>query len=174
MKSFTTESIQKNMDRLAKCFPHLTKSPHTHTAKIYGKKYAANILQAIASRYDQLAYPQHPNWSYCIPIIPAFEHKGKIVDIGLHLDDDWLIGTHCKTAIISGLSSNIVYSNDGPDYGSGGPGICSVYDKQLMLALYKLEIISRQDLLNQFDFNNLLMKFYNSDLTGFDLQNLIK
>ncbi len=170
MKSFTKESIHKNMSRLAKCFPHLTKYPHTYEVKQKGE----NILKDIASRYDQLAYPNHPNWSYCIPIIPAFEHKGEIVDIGLHLNDDWLIGTHCKTAILSGLSNNIVYSNEPSEYGSSTPGIYSVYSKQLMLALYQLEIISRQDLLNQFDFNGLLMKFYNSDLTGFDLQNLIK
>jgi len=39
-----------------------------------------------------------------------------------------------------------------------------------MLELYKMKILTKEHLIYALDFNNLLLKFYESDLTGFDLE----
>jgi len=71
------------------------------------------------------------------------------------------------------LSNNIVYSEEPSDYGSGFISAHQIPGKQLMLKLYELKIITRQDLVNQFDFNGNLMKFYESNLTSWDFQNFV-
>ena len=43
-----------------------------------------------------------------------------------------------------------------------------------MIKLYEWKILTKMDLLEQFDFNNLIMRFYQSDkLNGWDFQNWI-
>jgi len=180
MKSFNKESIQKNMDRLAKCFPHLTQHPFTYTWSVKNAgeleftHKEKNIFFEIASLYDELAYPNHPNWDYCIPIIPNYRHNDKIIDIGFHMDDESILSDISPRNIINYISNNIVYSNNGPDYRSNQISISSVPSKKIMYKLYKLKILKYEDLFLGLDFNNFITKFYNSNLTGFDLQNLIE
>lgn len=165
-KSFTQEDINKNMKRLEKCFPHLTKFPHRRPS---GEK----TINLIRNSYDILAYPQHPNWTYCIPVYPNVEINGKIVDIGFHMNDDWI--KEGKLKLIHCISANIVYSNEEQDYGSGPINVSSKFNKALAIGLYqRLEIISREQLGHLIlDFNGFLMNFFKSDLDGFDLQDFV-
>ncbi len=171
MIAYDSEIIYKNMERLKKCFPHLNKFPFTYNPSSESKHRASNIFLNIASRYKELAYPEHHTWKYCIPIVPALNLDGRVVDLGIHLDDEWL--TKKKDNIYEGISSNIVYSTEDYDYGSGPVDIGNIYKKRLMLELYELKIFSRQDLLNQFDKYNILMPFFHSELDGFHLKNFV-
>ena len=154
-------NIEENLRRLKKNFPQVT----------------GRILNEIEANYNKLAYPDHPNWEYCLPIIPNFKYKDSsgedmTVDIGLHMMDSWI--EENKLSIENCLSNNIVYSNDPPDYGSGDISLHSLPRKKLMLKLYEWKILTKMDLLEQFDFNNLIMRFYQSDkLNGWDFQNWI-
>ena len=52
-------NIEENLRWLKKNFPQVTGS----------------ILNEIEANYNKLAYPDHPNWEYCLPIIPNFKYK---------------------------------------------------------------------------------------------------
>lgn len=174
-KSFTQEDIDRNMKRLRKNFPHLNKFPFEWKGSEL--KDAKSTVGKIAKLYDDLAYPEHPNWTYCIPLIPNVEIDGEIVDIGFHMVDDWISKGEVERgfSIVDCMSANIVYSNEGHDYGSGPLGIGSNIKKKLVMALYNLEMISREQLGHLIlDFNGFMMNFFKSELVGYDLVDFVK
>jgi hypothetical protein len=169
-KSFTQQDIDRNMKRLEECFPHLTRFPYKVNVPA---KVDRDKIKDIANLYDELAYPQHPNWTYCIPLFPNVEINGQKVDIGFHIDDEAIKEGSMRMAWC--ISANIVYSNEGQDYGSGPLSITSVYNKMLVMGLLNLEIITKQEIGNMIlDFNGFMMSFMNSDLTGFDLEDFVE
>tara|TARA_R110000772_G_scaffold59348_3_gene134368 strand:- start:163 stop:726 length:564 start_codon:yes stop_codon:yes gene_type:complete len=174
-KSFTQKGIDRNMERLRKNFPHLNKFPFEWKGR--GLEGEKSTVEGIAKLYDKLAYPEHPNWTYCIPLIPNVEIDGEIVDIGFHMNDDWISKGEVERgfSIVDCMSANIVYSNEGQDYQSGPLGIGTIRKKKLVMALYNLEIISREHLGELIlDFNGFMMNFFKSELVGYDLEDFVK
>lgn len=159
-KSFTKKSVKNNMDRLVKCFPQLT----TGWNKFRG------VVDKIAENYDKLAYPCHPNWSYCIPLVPNYTLKdGSVVDIGIHIKEDYLL--EHGFSLVNSMSANFVTSNEGPDYYSGEIRPTHEMGKVALTALLNLEIIDQAYIMNLIgEHNNFFEKFMRSDLTSWDLQ----
>lgn len=161
-KSFTKATVAKNMRRVAKIYPHLNEGIHGFR----------KTLDKIAENYNKLAFPYHPNWSYCIPLVPNYKLKdGSIVDIGIHLDDEWLLEGRGEAF---GISANFVTSNEGPDYGSGYLSCNNETSKKALLVLQSLDIINESFIMNTIGRHNaFLRKFMESDLTSWDLQEWI-
>jgi hypothetical protein len=90
------------------------------------------------------------------------------------MDDEFILSDTSPRNIINYISNNIVYSNNEADYKSNQISISSVPSKKIMYKLYKLKILKYEDLVLGLDFNNFIANFYTSNLTGFDLQNLIE
>jgi hypothetical protein len=157
-KSFTDEDIKASIAKMVECFPVLETSPLNQLR---------NTTQRIADNYNKLAYPEHPNWDYCIPLVPNYTLKdGSVVDIGIHVSStmspEWRI------------SANFVTSNEGPDYYSGDISPTSEMYKVAMIQLRHWEFIDDAFILRRIaNHNNFLEKFLQSDLTLWDMQDWI-
>jgi len=158
-KSFTEETIRECMDKLVECYPHLNE----------GLCKLRNVLGKIEDNYNHLAYPYHPNWSYCYPILPNYTLKdGRVVDIGIHVD------SRMSPDSLWRISGNIVTSNDGPDYYSGDISPTSEMYKVAMIQLKHWGFIDDAYILRRIaQHNNFLEKFLQSDLTLWDMQDWI-
>lgn len=158
-KSFTEETIRECMDKLVECYPHLNE----------GLCKLRNVLGKIEDNYNHLAYPYHPNWSYCYPILPNYTLKdGRVVDIGIHVD------SRMSPDSLWRISANFVTSNDGPDYYSGDISPTSEMYKVAMIQLRHWEFIDDAYILRRIaQHNNFLEKFLQSDLTLWDMQDWI-
>jgi hypothetical protein len=161
-KSFTKKNIKANVAKMVECFPQLNEGLNT----------LRKTPDKLAENYEKLAYPEHPNWSYCIPISPAHQLKdGRIVDIGIHLDRTWI---RAGVDIHYAISANFVYSNDGPDYMSGLISPTCEASKAALIMLRHMDIIDDayiMDLIGKH--NNLLNRFLQSDLTLWDLSKFV-
>jgi len=163
-KSFTKKSIRQCMDKLVKCYPHLNE----------GLFKLRNVVGKIEDNYNHLAYPYHPNWDYCYPILPNVTlSDGSVVDIGIHIDSR-MTGDDGKLDPSWDICANFVTSNDGPDYYSGELSPRSEMNK---LALKQLEwwgIVDKVYIMKCIaEHNNFLEKFMDSDLTLWDMQDWI-
>ena len=160
-KSFTDEDVKTNIERLTKCFPQLVK----------GWVGLRKIPETIAENYNKLAYPEHPNWTYCIPILPNYTNKnGEVYDLGIHIEEDW-IETH---GAYMGISANFVSSNEGPDYRSGDIRLTSEESKIVLLQMLQWDMIDEVYLMRALcEHNNNLMNFMHSDLTAWNLEDWI-
>jgi hypothetical protein len=161
-KSFTKKTIKTNIDRLVTCFPHLGED----TWRFY------KPADKIAEHYENLAFGYHPNWSYCIPLLPNYKLKdGTIVDIGIHLEDKWLLG---RGNIHNCISANFVTSNEGQDYYSGQISPTSEMYKVALKIMRNLDMIDDAYILQRIaNHNSFLEKFMQSDLTLWDMQEWI-
>ena len=163
-KSFTNKNIKANVAKMVECFPVL------ETSFMNSLRKTPDLL---AKNYEKLAYPAHPNWSYCIPISPAHQLKdGTIVDIGIHLDRTWLL--EWEGDIHQAISANFVYSNEGNDYVSGPISPTCETSKAALIMLRHMDIIDDayiMDLIGKH--NDLLNRFLKSDLTVWEISKLI-
>lgn len=162
-KSFTNKDIERNIAKMVECFPQLTE----------GLNLLRKPTDKIAENYGKLAYPAHPNWSYCIPLVPNHTLKdGTVVDIGIHVDPRWI--KEYPDMIGLGISANFVTSNDGPDYYSGEIRPTSEMNKVAILYMRHWGIINNTQILQTIgDFNDLLERFLHSDLTLWDLSKFV-
>jgi hypothetical protein len=162
-KSFTDEDIKASIAKMVECFPVLETSPLNQLR---------NTTQRIADNYNKLAYPEHPNWDYCIPLVPNYTLKdGSVVDIGIYIDSRWI---KKYPNDIYGISANFVTSNDGPDYYSGDISPRSEMNKVAMKMMKHMEIIDDIYIMKCIaQHNNFLEKFMDSDLTVWDMQDWI-
>jgi hypothetical protein len=160
-KSFTDEDVKTNIERLTKCFPKLVTG--------MGMLYRAT--DKIADNYNKLTYPEHPNWTYCIPILPNYTNKnGEVYDLGIHIEESWIE----KYGPWAGISANFVSSNEGPDYRSGYIRLTSEESKIVLLQLLQWNMIDEVYLMRALcEHNNNLMNFMHSDLTAWDLEDWI-
>ena len=160
-QSFTTEDIENNIKRLFKCFPEIEKG---YASEIY------KIRETIADNYTKLAFPEHPNWTYCIPIIPNYTCKdGEILDLGIHIYDN-----REKHYPLINISNNFVSSNEGADYESSMLAFDNEQSKKVLLTLLKWDIINEEQLMYSLcNHNGMIMKFLKSDLTAWDMQEWI-
>lgn len=158
-KSFTKKTIRKCMDKLVKCYPHINE----------GLWQLRNVAGKIEDNYNHLAYPYHPNWDYCYPILPNYTLKdGSVVDIGIHIDSRMSPGSVWR------ISANIVTSNDGPDYYSGNISPTSEMYKVALIQLKHWGFIDDAYIMRRIaEHNNFLEKFLQSDLTLWDMQDWI-
>ena len=122
------------------------------------RRYLASFEKIVAS----LKFPDHPNWSYCLPLAGNVTIKGETYDLGL-----------CLRGSGMRKSANIVFSNDGPDYLSGDNWLSSRY-KQLALIAVDYGIMSMKDVADTFlEENGLFEKFMRSDKDYYDLKDWI-
>ena len=158
-KSFNKKTIRKCMDKLMECYPHLEE----------GLWALRNVKGKIEENYNHLAYPYHPNWDYCYPILPNHKLKdGTIVDIGIHID------SRMPTESVWRISANFVTSNDGPDYYSGSITPTSEMYKIAIIQLRHWGFIDDAYIMRRIaDHNNFLEKFLYSDLTLWDMQDWV-
>lgn len=158
-KSFTKKTIDANIDRLVKCFPHLNQG-------------FRKMFETINNNYKGLAFPYHPNWNYCIPLVPNYTLKdGTIVDIGIHLEDKWLLD---GGSIYNCIYANFVTSNEGQDYHSGNISPTSEMYKVALKVMRSLDMIDNAYILHRIaEHNGFLDKFMQSDLTLWDMQKWI-
>lgn len=164
-KSFTAETIETNINRLIKCFPQLTE----------GYNAISKPTNKIAKMYEELAYPYHPNWRYCIPLKANHTLKdGTVVDIGININDEWILNK--EFSLYHCISANFVTSNDGPDYYSGNISPTSEMSKIALRAMKYLEMIDDKHIMGTIaNHNRLLDKFMEeTDLTVWDLEKFIK
>ena len=161
-KSFTQEDVKNNIERLTNCFPQLSN----------GVGMFRNIAERIAENYEKLAFPNHPNWTYCIPIIPNYTTKdGRVLDLGIHIEEDSIE----KYGTYLGISANFVSSNEGPDYQSGNLRLYSEQSKITLMQLRMWDIIDDTHIMKALCYhNNFLDKFMGSDLTSWDLQDWLE
>lgn len=162
-KSFTKKDIDANIAVMLECFPQVNE----------GLNSFRKMSEKIAENYEKLAYPYHPNWSYCIPLAPNYTLKdGTVVDIGVFIDKRWL--KEYPESAHYGISANFVTSNEGHDYYSGTISPTSEMSKVALKVLLWMEIIDQSYIMNCIaDHNNFLNKFMNSDLTLWDMQRWI-
>lgn len=159
-KSFTDESIRETVGRLVECFPQLTE----------GLNELRNTVEKIKDNYNKLAYPEHPNWDYCVPLAPNYTLKdGTVVDIGIYVDERMPADN-----ILWRISANFVWSNEGHDYTSGHITPTSEVAKVALRVMLWMEIIDEDHILRSIGkHNSFLSKFMNSDLTLWDMQDWI-
>lgn len=161
-KSFTEEDVKRNIERLVSCFPQLEG----------GEAMFYRVLEQIADNYNKLAFPSHPNWTYCIPIIPNYTTKdGRVLDLGIHIEEDWIE----KHGAYMGIYANFVSSNEAPDYRSGDIRLTSEESKRVLSLLERWGVIDQTYIMNALcEHNGMLEKFMKSDLTSWDLQKWIE
>jgi len=159
-KSFSKKTIRQCMDKLVNCYPHL----ETGLFKL------RNVPGKIEENYNHLAYPYHPNWSYCYPILPNHTLKdGTVVDIGIHIDSRRPADSMWR------ISANFVTSNDGCDYYSGPITPTSEMYKVAMIQLKHWGFIDDVFIMRSIaQHNNFLDKFMESDLTLWELQDWVE
>jgi hypothetical protein len=162
-KSFTKKDIKASIAKMVECFPQVETSPLNQLRK---------TTEKIAENYEKLAYPNHPNWSYCIPLVPNHTLKdGTVVDIGICINSRWL--KEYPNSIF-GISANFVTSNEGPDYYSGDIRPTSEMSKIALIMMKHMEIIDDMYILKTIgNHNGFLDKFMYSDLTLWDMQDWI-
>lgn len=162
-KSFTKKDIKANVAKMVECFPQLNEGLNT----------LRKPTDKIAENYEKLAYPAHPNWDYCIPLVPNYTLKdGSVVDIGIHVDRRWI--KEYPDAVILGISANFVTSNEGPDYYSGDIRPTSEMAKVAIIQMRHWGIIDNAQIMKTIgDFNDLLDRFLYSDLTLWDLSKFV-
>lgn len=163
-KSFTKKDIKANIAKMVECFPVLETGLLNCMRKTTDK---------LAENYEKLAYPNHPNWSYCVPLAPNYTLKdGTVVDIGIYVDSRWL--EKYPDRIFYGISANFVWSNEGHDYSSGQITPTSEVAKTALKVLLWMEIIDEAYIMKCIgEHNSFLNKFMNSDLTLWDMQDWI-
>lgn len=163
-KSFTKKDIEASMAKMVECFPVLETGLLNCLRK---------TTDQLVANYDKLAYPRHPNWTYCIPILPNHTLKdGTVVDLGIYIDRRWL--KEYPDSIGYGISANFVTSNDGPDYYSGPIRPTHEMGKVALIMLERMEIIDEAYILKCIgEHNSFLHKFMHSDLTLWDMQDWI-
>lgn len=161
-KSFTKKDIKENIALMVECFPQLNE----------GLNMLRKTTEKLAENYEKLAFPYHPNWSYCIPIVPNYTlMNGTVVDIGIYVSPRMAkeLGTYYC------ISANFVTSNDGPDYISGHISPTCESSKACLLMLRHMDIIDDayiMDLIGKH--NGLLDMFMHSELTVWELHAFIK
>lgn len=163
-KSFTKKDIKASIAKMVECFPVLETSLLNSLRK---------TTDQLAENYEKLAYPGHPNWTYCIPLAPNYKLKdGTVVDIGIYIDRRWM--KEYPDSIFYGISANFVWSNEGPDYTSGQITPTSEVAKAALKVMLWMEIIDEDHILRSIGkHNSFLNKFMNSDLTLWDMQDWI-
>lgn len=160
--SFTQQDVENNIERMLMCFPQLGMGIN----KIRG------VIPTIKENYQKLAFPLHPNWTYCIPIIPSYKTKdGRVLDLGIHIEEDWIL----SRGVYNGLSANYVSSNEAPDYRSGDIRLTSEESKRVLQRLLQWDVIDQIYLMKSLcGHNGMLNTFMNSDLTSWDLQDWLE
>lgn len=167
-KSFTEESIERNINELLDCFSHMKDHPMDEYYQSFWKK-------VVRKNYTELAYPSNPNWEFSIPLVPNYKMKdGSVVDIGMCINDaKFLKETGDVYAFISRM---YVMSEEDSDYYSGsGISLLSEMDKAALKQLLLLRII-KEDYLEKCvgRHNNMLWGLLESNLTLWDLERVIK
>lgn len=166
-KSFTEESIDRNINELLDCFSDMKDHPMDEYYQSFWKK-------VIRKNYTELAYPSHPNWEFSIPLVPNHKMKdGSVVDIGMCINDAKFLKE--TGDVYSFISRMYVMSEEESDYQSGG-GISLSFemDKVAVKQLLLMRIV-KEDYLEKCigRHNNMLWALLESNVTTWDLHQFI-